>query len=83
MNTETENIYRFILRRENNCRTYEHIILWDSCVVYLLFLLLIIDNIGQKLYHITECVIVIGFLWKYDNNFILPHFCTCSWNIDF
>ena len=66
MNTKTENIYRFLLRRGNKSITYEHIVLWDICVVYLLFLLLIIDNIGQKFYHISESVIVIGLLWKCD-----------------
>ena len=66
MNTKTENIYRFLLRQGNNSMTYEHIVLWDICFVYLLFLLLIIDNIGQKFSHISESVIVIGLLWKYD-----------------
>ena len=76
MNTKTENIYRFLLRRGNKNMTYEHIVLWDIYVVYLLFLLLIIDNIGQKLYHISESFSVIGFPWKHDISLNIPYYHT-------
>ena len=78
MNTKNKVSNRFFLRRKNNSIASERIMPWGTFDIYFLFLLTIIDNIGQKLYHISESFSVIGFPWKHDISLNIPYYHTYS-----